>query len=76
MTGDASTTYRWRVTADEYATLAKALDESPRLVQARMYRVTRPGERNWLVAPVTDGQRRALHTAWPFLVRPCRVHPD
>ena len=76
MTGDASTTYRWGVTADEYATLAKALDESPLLVQARMYRATRPGERNWLVASVTDGQRRALHTAWPFLVRSCRVHPD
>ena len=35
MTGEASTTYRWGVTADEYATLAKAFDESTLLVQAR-----------------------------------------
>ena len=76
MTGEVSTTYRWGVTADEYATLAKAFDESPLLAHARMYRAARPGERNWLVATVTDGQRKALHTEWPFLLRSCRVHAD
>jgi len=74
VTGDPSTTYRWGVTLDEYNTLAKALDESPLLTQALLYRARYPGDRNWLVATVTDGQRRALHTEWPFLVRSCRVH--
>jgi len=56
--------------------LAKALDESPLLQHALLYRARYPGDRNWLVATVTDGQRRALHTEWPFLVRSCRVHPE
>ena len=76
VTGESSATYRWGVTLDEYNTLTKALNESPLLAQARLYRATRPGERNWLVATVTDKQRKALHTEWPFLIRSCRVHPD
>ena len=76
MTGEASTTYRWGVTLDEYNTLAEAFDESPLLQHALLYRARYPGDRNWLVATVTDGQRRALHTEWPFLVRSCRVHSD
>ena len=64
-------TYRWGVTLDEYNTLAKALDESPLLQHALLYRARYPGDRNWLVATVTDRQRRALYTAWPFLVQSC-----
>jgi len=71
VTGDPSTTYRWGVTLDEYNTLAKALDESPLLQHALLYRARYPGDRNWLVATVTDRQRRALYTAWPFLVQSC-----
>ena len=68
--------WRFRLTADQYATLAEVQDESPLLQTSLMFRAGRPGEGNYLVVVADADHLAALKKEWPFLLPSVRRHDE